>query len=251
MSQTKLRTDVFVLESPVLTNGMFARLQRYLDQRIEEIDCTYDHKTIKNNGEALRDALNRIRADALKAIEKGAGQIILTDERQGPGRIAVPMILAVGGVHAHLIAAGKRSYCSIIVRSAECVDAHYMAVLVGVGATAVNPYLAFDSLAAAHERGDYGARALGRCVYNYKCALEAGLFKIMSKMGISVISSYRGGCNFEALGLSPNASGRVLSRHDKPYLRYRFSRPRTKNSGTPCCRLGKRRAAIIRWRILP
>ncbi len=198
----KTQTDVFVLESPVLTNGMFARLSNYLDQQVAEIDCTYDFQAINNNGEALRDALNRIREDAVKAIEDGAGQIILTDEHQGVGRIAVPMILAVGGVHAHLIAAGKRSYCSIIVRSAECVDAHYMAVLVGVGATAVNPYLAFDSLAAAHNRGDYGKLTLGQCVYNYKCALEAGLFKIISKMGISVISSYRGGCNFEALGLS-------------------------------------------------
>lgn len=198
----KTQTDVFVLESPVLTNGMFARLNKFLDQQIVEVDCTYDFNTVNNDGEALRTALNRIRDDALKAIESGADQIILTDERQGPGRIAVPIILAVGGVHAHLIAAGKRSYCSIIVRSAECVDAHYVAVLVGVGATAVNPYLAFDSVAAAHERGAYDKLALGQCVYNYKCALESGLFKIISKMGISVISSYRGGCNFEALGLS-------------------------------------------------
>ncbi len=198
----KTQTDVFVLESPVLTNGMFMRLQDYLDERIVEIDCTYDFTAIKNNGEALRNALNRIRDEALAAIEEGAGQIILTDERQGQGRITAPMILVVGGVHAHLTKAGKRSYCSIIVRSAECVDAHYLAVLVGVGATAVNPYLAFDSVAATHARGGYGDLTLGQCAYNYKSALEAGLFKIISKMGISVISSYRGGCNFEALGLS-------------------------------------------------
>ena len=198
----KTQTDVFVLESPVLTNGMYLRLTQFLDQRIAEIDCTYALDAVCNDGEALQDALNRIRKDALKAIDDGAGQIILTDERQDAARLAVPMILAVGGVHAHLTAAGKRSYCSIIVRSAECIDAHYMAVLVGVGATAVNPYLAFDSIAAAQARGDYGDLSLGKCAYNYKCALEAGLFKIISKMGISVISSYRGGCNFEALGLS-------------------------------------------------
>ncbi|MBT8473699.1 MAG: glutamate synthase large subunit [Marinicaulis sp.] len=196
------QTDVFVLESPVLTNGMFARLKGYLDQKIVEIDCTYLFTQIDNDGRALRNALNRICADALKAIEGGAGQIILTDEYQGRGRIAVPMILAVGGVHARLTDAGKRPYCSIIVRSAECMDSHYMAVLVGVGATAVNPYLAFDSVSAAHGRGLFGDQTIGQCTYNFKLAFEAGLLKIISKMGISVISSYRGGCNFEALGLS-------------------------------------------------
>ncbi|WP_411817942.1 glutamate synthase large subunit [Hyphococcus sp. DH-69] len=198
----KTQTDVFVLESPILTNGMFTRLRGYLDQRIAEIDCTYDVAAIENNGEALKAALDRIRREAEAAVRDGAGHVVLTDEHQGPGRIAVPMILAAGGVHAHLTKAGVRTYCSIIVRSAECVDAHYSAVLVGVGATAVNPYLAFDSVAHAHAQGRFGDMPIGKCAFNYKAALEAGLLKIISKMGISVISAYRGGCNFETLGLS-------------------------------------------------
>ncbi|WP_428409584.1 glutamate synthase large subunit [Hyphococcus sp.] len=198
----KTQTDVFVLESPILTNGMYARLWDYLDAKIVEIDCTYAVGNVRNNGEALQSALNRIRAEAEAAVRDGAGSVVLTDEHQGPGRIAIPMILAAGGVHAHLTKAGVRTYCSIIVRSAECVDAHYCAVLVGVGATAVNPYLACDSIAQAHAQGRFPNLALGRCAYNYKKALEAGLLKIISKMGISVISAYRGGCNFEALGLS-------------------------------------------------
>ncbi len=203
----KTQTDVFVLESPVLTNGMFARLKGFLDQKIVEIDCTYDAATAKGDGEALRDALTRIRTAAAAAVEIGAGHVILTDEYQGPGRIAVPMILAAGGVHAHLTNAGSRSYCSIIVRSAECIDSHYLAVLVGAGATVVNPYLAFDSVADAQSKGRYNGRSLSDCVRNYKAGLEAGLMKIISKMGISVISSYRGGCNFEALGLSRTLVG--------------------------------------------
>ncbi len=199
----KTQTDVFVLESPVLTNGMYERLRERLDEKTVEIDCTYTFNQIRHDGSALRRALDRVRQEAEKAVaEEGAGHIVLTDEHQGPGRIAIPMILAAGGVHAHLTQAGRRAFCSIIVRSAECVDSHYAAVLVGVGATAVNPYLAFDSLIEPQKRGDYGGRSIGECAYNYKCALEAGLLKIISKMGISVISSYRGGCNFEALGLS-------------------------------------------------
>ena len=198
----KTQTDVFVLESPILTNGMFTRLSDYLDTKIVEIDCTYRIEDVQNNGEALQAALDRIRKEADAAVMDGAGSVVLTDEHQGPGRLAIPMILAAGGVHAHLTSVGRRTYCSLIVRSAECVDAHYAAVLVGVGATAVNPYLAFDSVAQAHAQGRFEELSLGRCAYNYKKALEAGLLKIISKMGISVISAYRGGCNFEALGLS-------------------------------------------------
>ncbi len=196
------QTDVFVLESPILTNGMYDRLKDRLDQKTVEIDCTYPFSNIRNDGAALRRALDRIKAEAEAAVKSGAGHVILTDEHQNAGKIAVPMILAAGGVHAHLTNVGQRSYCSIVVRSAECVDSHYCAVLVGVGATAVNPYLAFDSIAAAKARGAYDDFARGQLAFNYKSALEAGLMKIISKMGISIISAYRGGCNFEALGLS-------------------------------------------------
>jgi len=202
LASDRTQTDVFALESPILTNGMYLRLRALLDQKIAEVDCLYDVQAARGDGAALRRALERIRSEAASAIADGAGIIILTDERQDDARLPVPMILAAGGVHAHLTDVGKRSFCSLIVRSAECIDAHYAAVLVGVGATAISPYLALDSIGDAHERGHLGALTLGQCVYNYKCALEAGLLKVISKMGISVISSYRGGCNFEALGLS-------------------------------------------------
>jgi len=198
----KTQTDVFVLDSPILTNGMFERLRGFLDQKVVEIDCTFVTDRVSADGRALRRALDRICREAEAAVAGGAGHIVLTDQHQGPGRVGAPMILAAGGVHTHLTKAGRRSFCSIIVRSAECLDSHYAAVLVGVGATAVNPYLAFDSVGDAQARGLYGELSLGQCTYNYKRALEAGLLKIISKMGISVISAYRGGCNFEALGLS-------------------------------------------------
>ena len=202
LTTDKTQTDVFILDSPILTNGMCARLHTFLDEKIVEIDCTYDFEEIKGNGNALAGAIERIKQAAEKAVISGAGHIILTDEYQGRGRIAIPMVLAVGGTHAHLTSVGERSYCSIIVRSSECIDSHYCAVLVGVGATAVNPYLAFDSLVQISKNIAETELTPERCVYNYKCGLEAGLMKIISKMGISVVSAYRGGCNFEALGLS-------------------------------------------------
>ncbi len=201
------QTDVFVLESPFLSNGMYERFLGFVGERAALIDCTYDlgasdASSDISPGARLHACLDRVRDEACAAIRNGADHIILTDDRQSATRIAAPMILAAGGVHQRLLQSGLRSACSITVRSGEAIDAHYIAVLVGVGATAVNPYLACESIAIGHERGLYGEVSLGDCIRNYKLAIEAGLLKILSKAGISVISSYRGGVNFDALGLS-------------------------------------------------
>lgn len=203
LAQDETQQDVFVLESPVLTTGMYVRMREMMGDGIKAIDCTYDLPADPTKaGFALRDALERIKAEAEDAVRAGRSQLVLSDKNSGPERVAVPMILATGGVHAHLVDRGLRSYCSLTVRSAECMDTHYFAVLVGVGATCVNPYLALDCIADRQARGLLGDITLGQACVNYKKAIEAGLLKILSKMGISVISSYRGGYNFEALGLS-------------------------------------------------
>ncbi|MCP5432077.1 MAG: glutamate synthase large subunit [Alphaproteobacteria bacterium] len=197
------QTDVLVLESPVLSNGMFGKLKSYLGESAHEIDCTFE---VRPDGTApygsMRAAIARIRAEAEDAVRQGYCHLILTDEKVGPGRAMVPMILATGGVHSHLVAKGLRTFTSVNVRAAECLDTHYFAVLIGVGATTVNAYLAQDCLADRHARGLFGAMTLETAVANYIEAVNQGLLKIMSKMGISVISSYRGGYNFEAVGLS-------------------------------------------------
>ena len=113
----------------------------------------------------------------------------------------MPMILATSAVHSHLTRKGLRTFCSMNVRSAECIDPHYFAVLVGAGATVVNAYLAEDSIADRIGRGLVEGN-LTDAVARYRKAIDLGLLKIMSKMGISVVSSYRGGLNFEAVGLS-------------------------------------------------
>jgi glutamate synthase (NADPH/NADH) large chain len=113
----------------------------------------------------------------------------------------MPMILATSAVHSWLTRQGLRTFCSLNVRSAECIDPHYFAVLVGCGATTVNAYLAQDSIADRISRGLIDG-TLTEAMARYRTAIDQGLLKIMSKMGISVISSYRGGLNFEAVGLS-------------------------------------------------
>ena len=143
----------------------------------------------------------RFPVDLCSVDNVRSGHIVLTDQAQGPGKVAMPMILATSAVHSGLTNKGLRTFCSLNVRSAECIDPHYFAVLIGCGATTVNAYLAEDSIADRIERGLIDG-TLTEAVARYRQAIDLGLLKIMSKMGISVISSYRGGLNFEAVGLS-------------------------------------------------
>jgi glutamate synthase (NADPH/NADH) large chain len=204
LAENETQTDVFVMESPVLTTGMYDRVVEIIGEKnVAKIDCTMPIPVDEaREGDTLRAALDRVRAEAEEAALRGCSTIVLTDEGSGPDRVALPMTLATGGVHAWLVGKGLRSYVSIIVRSAECLDTHAFAVLVGVGATAVNAYLAQESFVDRLERGLTGDLGLRDLCLNHKRAVEAGLLKIISKMGISVISSYRGGYNFEAVGLS-------------------------------------------------
>jgi glutamate synthase (NADPH/NADH) large chain len=204
LAQDEAQTDVYVLESPVLTTGMYDRIVEVIGEKnVMVIDCTMPLPAAEARpGDALRANLDRIRKQAEEAALSGCSQIVLTDQASSADRIALPMVLATGGVHAWLVSKGLRSYVSIIVRSAETLDTHAFAVLVGVGATAVNAYLAQEAFQDRLERGLCGDLTLHDVCVNYKSAIEAGLLKIISKMGISVIASYRGGYNFEAVGLS-------------------------------------------------
>ena len=159
------------------------------------------------------------------------------------------MILATSAVHSWLTRQGLRTFCSLNVRSAECIDPHYFAVLVGCGATTVNAYLAEDSLADRIERGLLDG-PLTEAVARYRKAIDGGLLKIMSKMGISVISSYRGGLNFEAVGLSRAVWCGILPRHDQPHFRHRRHRSAAPGRGRACPRLGRRPGCSADRRVL-
>ena len=117
-------------------------------------------------------------------------------------RLPMPMLLCIGAINTHLIKHGLRGYVSINVQTGDALDTHSFATLIGVGATTVNPYLAFDSLHNRYEKKLFDKLNFDDCVSRYIKSVNLGLLKIMSKMGISVLSSYRGGCNFETVGLS-------------------------------------------------
>ncbi|WP_435661523.1 glutamate synthase large subunit [Leisingera caerulea] len=196
LDEDSSQTEIIVLESPFVGNAQWDMLVQQFNAPLAEIDCTF----APGRG-SLSAALERIRAEAEEAVRSGAGHIVLTDQYSDASKVAMPMILATSAVHSHLTRKGLRTFCSLNVRSAECIDPHYFAVLIGCGATVVNAYLAEDSLADRIERGLLDG-SLTENVARYREAIDQGLLKIMAKMGISVVSSYRGGLNFEAVGLS-------------------------------------------------
>ena len=192
------QTEIFVLDSPFVANAQWAEMVNQFNADMVEIDCTFP---ANGGANALQVGLERIRSEAEDAVRSGAGHIVLTDHMSNADRAAMPMILATSAVHSHLTRRGLRTFCSLNVRSAECIDPHYFAVLIGCGATVVNAYLAEDSIADRIQRGLLQG-PLTEAVRRYREAIDQGLLKIMAKMGISVVSSYRGGLNFEAVGLS-------------------------------------------------
>lgn len=199
LAEDQSQCDLLQLESPVLTTAEYSALRHHMGDMAVLVDCTFP---IDGGENALRDAIARVCQEAEDAARGGISHVILTDEAFGPSRAAIPAILITAAVHTHLVHKHLRTYTSLNVRSMECLDVHYFAVLIGVGATTINAYLAEAAIVDRHRRGLFGDMPLTTALGRFKKAVGDGLLKIMSKMGISIISSYRGGCNFEAVGLS-------------------------------------------------
>ncbi len=188
--------NIYVLDSPILTNSQLKKFKRFFSKKTKEIDCTFDISS------SLKDRIEQIREEAETSVREGSTCLILSDKNISNKKASIPSILTVGAVHSHLVKLGLRGYCSLNVECADALDTHSFAILIGVGATTINPYLAIDSIYQRYEKKLFGKSDFESCVVKFKKSIDAGLLKIMSKMGISVISSYRGGCNFEAVGLS-------------------------------------------------
>ena len=193
---TLTKENIYVLNSPILSNSQFNKFINFFGKNSLALNCTFSHE------ESLSIAIKRIQKEAEIAVRQGITQIILSDKEISPKKLPMPMLLCVGAINTFLVEKKLRGYVSINVQSGETLDTHSFATLIGVGATTVNPYLAFDSLYQRHEKRLFGQFSFDECVQRYIKSVNAGLLKIMSKMGISVLSSYRGGCNFETVGLS-------------------------------------------------
>ncbi len=198
------------LESPILNDEELASIEA-TDFKTQSLSTLYQ---ISTGPDGLKDAVAKLCQDATAAVKAGVEIIILSD-RSGAHQIGteysyIPPLLAVGAVHHHLIRQGLRLRTSLVVDTAQCWSTHHFACLIGYGASAVCPYLALESVRQwwndsktqklmQNERIE--AVALDQAQQNYRQSIEAGLLKILSKMGISLLSSYHGAQIFEALGL--------------------------------------------------
>ena len=185
------------LTSPVLSQGKFESILALheSDLRVQIIDATYNPDNID-----LKTALTNLCLEAAAHVVGGSNVLVVSDRAFGETRLPIHSLLATGAIHHHLIEHGLRADSNLIVESGSARDSHQVACLLGFGATAVYPYLAYSVLTAQLASGEVlGAPAT--CYKNYRKGINKGLLKIMSKMGISAVNSYRGAQLFEAVGL--------------------------------------------------
>ncbi len=189
------------IDQPILTNDEIDRLRNANEPELAAvtIDATWP---LRDRVEGMDTAIGRICEEADRALAGGATMLVISDQAVGPERVPIPSLLASAAVHQHMVREGTRLQASLIVESGEPREIHHLAALIGYGATAINPTLMLESIAALDEIVVGGERlqppdAVRRAV----TGLCAGLLKVLSKMGISTVHSYRGAQIFEAVGL--------------------------------------------------
>jgi glutamate synthase (ferredoxin) len=200
LEESEEHARMIKIDSPFLLDYELKALQN-IEHPGYRSETIFTHFSAEKGPSDLQAALQSICEQASLALDAGKCIIVLSDRFTDASKVPVPMLLAVGAVHHYLIREGKRMRASIVCESGEARDVHHFACLVGYGASAVNPYIAIDSIRQGVESGDY-VDPLEKALAKFRSAIENGMLKIMSKMGISTISSYRGAQIFEAIGLS-------------------------------------------------
>ncbi|SFH85495.1 glutamate synthase large subunit [Planctomicrobium piriforme] len=190
---------------PILTDEEVAAMKALKGEhgwKTKTIDATWA-KAEGTGG--LLPALERICQETEKAIDEGYAFVVLSDRACGPDRVAISSLLACGAVHHHLVRKAMRTRIGLVLESAEAREVHHFCLLTGYGADAINPYLAFDAVRDAKDHGhlkdDYSE---DKIVQTYREGVSKGMLKVMGKMGISTLQSYKGAQIFEALGLAPD-----------------------------------------------
>ena len=194
-----------VLRWPVLDNDELNKIVHINDDREHPglrtavLKALYE---VERGGEGLADALEDLRQRACDAIAKGARTLVISDRDSDHTRAPIPSLLAVSAVHHHLVRTKERTTVALVVESGDAREVHHIAMLIGFGAAAVNPYLAFESIEDLIREGELTGIEPAAAVRNYLKALGKGVMKVMSKMGISTVASYTAAQAFEAVGIN-------------------------------------------------
>jgi len=203
LAESEEHCRVIELPHPLITNNQLERLKKINKKHFSSVVIP----TLFNAGEngSLEKAVDEVCAKAVSAVKAGNNIIILSDRSIDENSAPIPSLLSLAAVHHHLIREGCRTKCGIIVETGEALEVHHFALLFGYGASAVNPFLAFESIEDMRRRGRLNTELTAIAARkNFMVAIEKGLLKIMSKMGISTLQSYIGAQIFEAVGLSHN-----------------------------------------------
>mmetsp|Transcript_22493 Transcript_22493/g.35526 ORF Transcript_22493/g.35526 Transcript_22493/m.35526 type:complete len:1556 (-) Transcript_22493:190-4857(-) len=195
-----------LVEHPVLTLEQMAAVRdtEYRGWSARTLDATFDLST---GPDGLREALDRLCEEAVKAVAAGRRALVLSDRLAGPGRLPVPSLLAVGAVHQHLLRTQQRTKAALFAEAGDAREVHDFASLLGFGADGICPYVAYEALLKMNRDGLIEAKVRQpvedeQLVTSYRKAAAKGILKVMSKMGISTLQSYKGAQVFEAVGLN-------------------------------------------------
>jgi glutamate synthase domain-containing protein 2/glutamate synthase domain-containing protein 1/glutamate synthase domain-containing protein 3 len=188
------------VESPFLFDDELAGLKRIGNGQFRPVTVSTLFDPARG-AEGMTQALDRIVQECSAAVKEGSSILILSDRGVGPERAAVPMLLVVGAVVERLIDEGVGNKADLVLETAEAWEAHHFACLIAYGAGSINPYLALEVVADLARSGELGQISVAEALGNFRGGIEAGLKKIMSKMGISTLASYQGGKFFEVIGL--------------------------------------------------
>lgn len=200
LEETDYHAHQLRIDQPILTNDALERIRAFSEGDIRTITLPTLFRAA-DGGEGLAKAMDELQRRAVQAVDDGYSILILSD-RGGDAELApIPAALAVAGVHHHLIRHQRRTQCGLVVESGEVREVHHFAVLFGYGASAVNPYMVYEIFPQMIREGQLEVK-LGKAISNYIKAVNKGLLKVMSKMGISTLHSYRGAQIFECLGLN-------------------------------------------------
>ena len=207
--ETPLHCRQLRLKSPLLTDEELAKIRELDLPGLSSVTLStlFDAKT-----GSLQSALDNLCAAASQAIEDGQNIIILSDRGVDAQRAPIPSLLATSAVHHHLTREGTRTRVGLVVESGEPREVQHFCLLIGYGAGGINPYLALESVRDLAERGELNGTKPDYAVYNFIKANEKGILKVMSKMGISTVQSYRGAQIFEAIGLNDDLVERYFTR---------------------------------------
>ncbi|MFC3203084.1 glutamate synthase large subunit [Alteromonas oceani] len=197
-SETSGYADRVLFKSPILMYTDLKQLREFNPEHYysEVIDLQY------SQDEGLKKAIERVCHEVEYLVkQKRAAFVVLSDRNIKPNKLPIPAAMAVGAVHRRLVDQQLRCDANIVVETASARDPHHFAVLIGLGATAVYPFLAYETIEQLCEKGELDVTAM-QAVLNYRKGINKGLYKIMSKMGISTVASYRSSKLFEAIGIS-------------------------------------------------